>query len=61
MTAWAIELLRIQRRFKSRKLADKLDFVELSENFALILFDYGQKRLRVANANFKPPCYGRLT
>lgn len=61
MTAWAVEPLQIQRRFKFAQILDKLDFVELSENFALILFDYGQKRLRVANANFKPPCYGRLT
>jgi hypothetical protein len=35
----------------------KLNFVELFENFALILFDYGQKRPRSANGNFKPPCY----
>jgi hypothetical protein len=29
----------------------------LSENFALIRFDYGQKRRRIANVAFKPPCY----
>jgi hypothetical protein len=32
----------------------------LSENFALIRFDYGQKRRRIANAAFKPTCYGGL-
>jgi hypothetical protein len=29
----------------------------LLENYALILFDYGQKPPRAANGNFKPACY----
>ena len=36
--------------FAFAQILDKFDFVELSENFALILFDYGQKRPRIANA-----------
>jgi len=39
------------------QILDKFDFLELLENFGLILFDYGQKRPRIANATFKPACY----
>jgi hypothetical protein len=39
------------------KVLYKFDFVELLENFGLILLDYGQKHLRTANGNFKPACY----
>jgi hypothetical protein len=46
-----------QSRLQFAQILHKLNFVELSENFALILFDYGQKRPRSANRNFKPPCY----
>jgi hypothetical protein len=39
------------------QILDKSDFVELLENFGLILLDYAQKHLRTANGNFKPACY----
>ena len=52
---WSDEVT--QSRSVFARILDKLDFVELFENFALILFDYGQKRPRSANGNFKPPCY----
>ena len=45
-----------QSRSEFAQILDKLNFVELFENFALILFDYGQKRPCIANGNFKPPC-----
>jgi hypothetical protein len=46
-----------QSRSAFAQILDKLNFVDLFENFALILFDYGQKRPFTANAAFKPACY----
>ena len=46
-----------QSRSEFAQILDKLNFVDLFENFALILCDYGQKRLSTANAAFKPACY----
>jgi hypothetical protein len=46
----------LPRRFDFARILGKFDYVELSENFALILFDYGQKRRGITNAVFKPPC-----
>ena len=45
-----------QSRLQFAQILHKLNFVELSENFALIRFDYGQKRPSTANAAFNAAC-----
>jgi len=38
------------------QILGKLYFFNLGENLQRILFDYGQKRLRIANVAFKAAC-----
>jgi len=38
------------------QILGKLYFFDLPENLPRILFDYGQKLPRIANAAFKPAC-----
>jgi hypothetical protein len=38
------------------QILGKLCFFNLRENLQRILFDYGQKRLRIANVAFKAAC-----
>jgi hypothetical protein len=45
-----------EQRALFAQILGKFYFVDLSENFRLILFNYGEKRSRFANVAFKAAC-----